>query len=471
MHCQQPLLAYLYTILSVANKNKNGFSPNTQEHSNVLESVLGYTNSLPDALKHIVASDIQNLKGPECTLSFNCPLEWPVGPENTLTENIIHGSHANDRPETTWNVTLTLSIFDEKETGYWQCKDRLEELLIRGQKALDQSPDLKKQHHFKQGGFHKSRPTPITHRQSDQAEMESLSQTYRGLFDSLLSSFQRRVVQKAANIVREGRLRLRRQLKLPLDQNISVNSLREQSRNLLKRCPYIHLTKCVETVCNEKKIERICGPKGKSRPGKKDDNFCRVCYPRKNDFLAREYCEKIRALELEVFYASCALLVITVSVAIILYLLRGLCKRVKKRCQPFRNLRGDQIPRSPMARTKVGSSVFSMDSIPASVPGILFKSGMDNLRRERNTAVSDEDNSEATPSMLRRKLNQLGLFMKDSRRKVQDVFDLESLSKRDEESSTNVPVLPRASNANIRRQADRKKRTDKESYKDDSQEC
>ncbi|KAE8351514.1 hypothetical protein BDV28DRAFT_136939 [Aspergillus coremiiformis] len=68
--------------------------------------------------------------------------------------------------------------------------------------------------------------------------------------------------------------------------------------------------------------------------------------------------------------------------------------------------------------------------------------------------MGDTENSESNHSMTKTKLNRLGLFTREPRKRIRDVFDLDPHGSTYETSETvneRVPVLPRASNASLRR--------------------
>ncbi|PWY77344.1 hypothetical protein BO70DRAFT_397635 [Aspergillus heteromorphus CBS 117.55] len=179
---------------------------------------------------------------------------------------------------------------------------------------------------------------------------------------------------------------------------------------------------CEDIVCEGYDWEEICI--SSAIPADRQEQ-CLMCYPQKHMGLVRHYCQERRYTELDVFYKACALLGASVLGATLIYLLREIGRRLRMRCRFFQNI----CPQLSDTTTKTGlSSIYSLGSV------------------EMPTATS---------TMIQQRFKRFGPFTKESRRRVQDVFDLESFEAyRGEPEVDNlkrIPVLPRAPNASVRR--------------------
>ncbi|KAE8368270.1 hypothetical protein BDV27DRAFT_122513 [Aspergillus caelatus] len=117
----------------------------------------------------------------------------------------------------------------------------------------------------------------------------------------------------------------------------------------------------------------------------------------------------------------------------------------------YRRSRRSRTSRNLAAETFLSSDLLPMaKTTSVSTPSY---NGLD-LWTEHNPAMGDKQNSGANLSMTERRLRRLGLFKREARKGVRDVFDLESHGCIHEGSGIlkeRVPVLPRASNASLRR--------------------
>lgn len=429
MYSQKHLTPYLYAALSaVFSKTTAGLSSSPTDNWNV---GLKCHNSLSNALGGISKADID---GSGCAIALNCLLDEK------------HRAPANNGSTPALNVILTLSNSEEDVTDVRRCKEGLEELLFGRQEGLQSVGAWANQRHLEEDHSHGKEPGLLSSRQSEGDLDAGLGeqQKYRGIVDYLMSSIQRRTIQKAANFVHET--------KRNLQGNLTLASIRDSPahfpRNLnpmffKKRSFSYYLARCEDSFCEGYHLEKTCGPSARVQRKLKPTNICEVCYPQRNDLFIRHHCERRIEREMRAFYGVCILLAVTIVVAIFLYLFRRMGRKLKMRYRLLWNMRRNQFSKSPGAR-----DTFSSSSVPAVVPGLFSDTRMDTIRGRENAATNNTDSSMSF-TMFQRKFNQIGAVSRGYRRRIQDVFDIESLEPKRVEDEK-IFVLPRAPNASIR---------------------
>lgn len=207
---------------------------------------------------------------------------------------------------------------------------------------------------------------------------------------------------------------------------------------------------CVDNFCEGFDLKKTCAPGGKI-PAKEE--ICALCYPGRNLAVIERHCSKQEVSGRQAFYSVCVLLGCFVVVAVLLYLLRSFYRGVQRRYRIFRGLCSAQTSRSPATRSG-SSSDFPVNSLPSLFPGFSSPTKLEVLRRESVTGTDDASDCTLPFSTLKQKWRQLGAFRRDSRGRIQVIFDIESLDTehaKGGQSAHKTPVLPRAPNASIRR--------------------
>lgn len=447
MYSHKHLAAYLYVVFgSVFNKTTESLPSNPRKLPVGWDVGFKCLAPLSDRSDGLINADGLQIDGPGCAVTLNCLLD--------------------ERSTPTPSVNVTFTLPNDNATDLQQCKEGLEELILGG-RGDAQGKGILAGH--RQPGVEHNRPyrkesTFLSSRHSeDSSETGSEEQDYRGIVDYLLSTIQRRTVQKAASSAKDSKHNLQGNFTLsssarnnstPFPENLKRMVFKEQSLSY-------HLARCEESFCHGYNLEKTCGPNGRTRYKKKLPSICEMCYPQRKDLPIRHRCERRIEREMQAFYAICALLGISISVAVLLYLFRGTGRRLRIRCRLFL-MRKNHSSKSPAMRP-------SMDSSPTPAPGSFPNTGMDTTRG--NHTATNDTGSSMTFSMFQEKFNQLGAVSRTYRKRIQDVFDIESLGPKqeDENMDERVFVLPRAPNASVQRYPTRSQ-SPKESHDSDHAE-
>ena len=429
MYSHKHLAAYLYVVFgSVFNKTTESLPSNPRKLPVGWDVGFKCLAPLSDRSDGLINADGLQIDGPGCAVTLNCLLD--------------------ERSTPTPSVNVTFTLPNDNATDLQQCKEGLEELILGGRGDAQGKGILAghRQPGVEHNRPYRKEPTFLSSRHfEDSSETGSEEQDYRGIVDYLLSTIQRRTVNKAASSAKDSKHNLQgnstlfnsvRNNSTPFPESLKRMVFKEQSLSY-------HLARCEETFCHGYNLEKTCGPNGRTRYKKKPPSICEMCYPQRKDILIRHRCERRIEREMQAFYAICALLGISISVAVLLYLFRGTGRRLRMRYRLFM-MRKNNSPKIPAA-----GSTPSMDSTPTPAPG--FNTGMDTLRRNHTT--TNDTGSSMTFSMFQEKFNQLGAVSRTYRKRIQDVFDIESLGPKQEDENLNerVFVLPRAPNASVQR--------------------
>lgn len=430
MYSHKHLAAYLYvTFGSVFNITTESLPSSPQKLPDGWDVGLKCLTPLSNRSDGLIEADSLQIDGPGCAVTLNCLL----GERSTPTPSV--------------NVTFTLP--DNRATDLRQCKEGLEELILGGRGDAQVKGILggHREPGVKHNRSYRKEPTFLYSRHfEDSSETSSEEQGYRGIVDYLLSTIQRRTVQKAESSAKDDKHNLQGNFTLFSSTRNNSTPFPESLKRMVskKRSLSYNLARCEESFCHGYNLEKTCGPNGGTRYKKKPPRICEMCYPQGKNIPIRHHCERRIEREMQAFYAICALLGLSISVAILLYLFRGTGRRLRMRYQLFL-MRKNQLSRSPAER-----STPSMNSSPTPAPG--FNTGMDTTRRNHTT--TNDTGSSMTFSMFQEKFNQLGAVSKTYRKRIQDVFDIESLGPKqveDENLNERVFVLPRAPNASVQR--------------------
>ncbi|OOG00935.1 hypothetical protein ASPCADRAFT_136988 [Aspergillus carbonarius ITEM 5010] len=207
---------------------------------------------------------------------------------------------------------------------------------------------------------------------------------------------------------------------------------------------------CEDNICEGNDWEKICI--SSHIPTIRKDQ-CIMCYPRKHMALVQDHCQQQKYRELDVFYKTCALLGASIIGATLLYLLREIYRRLRMRYQFLQSIcRHSQLSGNPTSKPGL-SSMRAIDAMASLIPGV--PKAWREPRQAPNGTADDAEDPTATDTIIQQRFRRFGPFAKDTRRRVQDIFDLESFEgyRNEPESGTRVPVLPRAHNASLRRHA------------------
>ena len=435
MYSHKHLAAYLYMVFgSVFNKTTESLPSSPREIPDGWDVGLKCLTPLSKWTDGLIKADAPQIDGPGCAVTLDCLLDE----KSTLTPSV--------------NVTFRLP--NDNIMDLQQCKKELEELILGGREDA-QGKGILAGHRKSNVEHNRSQlkePTFLSSRYSkDSSETGSGEENYRGIVDYLLSAIQRRTAQKAESPAIDSKHDLQGNLTLFSSVRNSSTPFPERLRRMVfeKRSLSNHLARCEESFCHGHNLEKTCGPNGRARYKKKPLSICEMCYPQRKNIPIRHHCERRIEREMQAFYAICALLGLSISVAVLLYLFRGTERRLRMRYQ----MRKNRLSKIPAARSMF-SSTPSMDSSPTPAPG--FNTGMDTTRG--NHATTNDTGSSMTFSMFQEKFNQLGAVSRTYHKRIQDVFDIESLGSKqveDENLNERVFVLPRAPNASVQRYSTR----------------
>lgn len=420
----QKRLAALYILLGVIFTKPTECLPSTaQRLSNDWNELRCHHPSVshPGGASN---TDTQSVNRPGCAITLNCVPEGKYGPA-ILDSGLIMPL----------NVTVALSEDATMDTQ--RCKKELEELLFG---ARDDEQEVGASDTQR---LDSEQPILLHPRQEETPETSSEGQKYQGIFDYLMSTVQRRGVH-AADSVKERKANYQNEVALHSARNSTSNFSMDLKQVIFKKRPFsYYVTQCEESFCNGYDLERRCDPNSRSRRKPRLKNTCEFCYPQRNDDFIKRHCERRIKKEMRAFYGICALLAVSIVVAVILYVLHRTGRLLRINCRLIRGMRRSRFPSNPVTSNRFSSAVFSDNRIGST-------------RRSEDSTITNPDYDDSTTfSEFQRKFYQLGTT-KGYRKRIQDVFDIESLEPRnfeDEDLKDRVFVLPRAPNATVRRKS------------------
>lgn len=226
---------------------------------------------------------------------------------------------------------------------------------------------------------------------------------------------------------------------------------KDTARAMFQKAPHA----CEETICSVPDLERIC-TLSSLRLKKNANTVCRMCYPYKDYSLIHAHCRRKRHQEARAFYVLCAVMIAAITVTLVLVCIRDVGRRSREndRLDTDRRIKKSPIRQRSVSRPSKQVGAISRTSWLSRVPFLRVK--RTSTEKSPDITLSDTESSTAKDSIPQQKWDRLGLFSKGARKRVQEVFDLESLKSTKNTQSTitdtteRVPVLPRARRMSVR---------------------
>lgn len=226
---------------------------------------------------------------------------------------------------------------------------------------------------------------------------------------------------------------------------------------------------CEEAVCQIRDLEKQCET-ANDHASKDSKEACEMCYPRKDTTLVNAHCSSRRSKETKAFYVV-GIFFIAVSLCSGLAIFLRNRNRDRRRRSKQKALRSD--PDTPGLSTQI--SWFGN------------RNGNSNFDHDRQAEDDDAESNSIEKNWTvqpHRWQQKLGLFSRSGpRKRIQDLFDLESLkpSRKDalgdrhldpeNAGAERIPVLPRAPNASIRLSRTNSKSSLKRSHSHSHSSC
>ncbi|GAD95106.1 hypothetical protein PMAA_043250 [Paecilomyces variotii No. 5] len=252
-------------------------------------------------------------------------------------------------------------------------------------------------------------------------------------------TFKKYAAQEADDIYRPSRMRR----SVAADREAfppetPFDTRKETARTKLQKATRL----CEETICSAPDIETTCSSNSLGlKKGVKA--MCSMCYPYKDYVLIRAHCRRRQYHEARAFYVLCAVMIAAMTAAVALVCIRDVRRKAKNSQLDSIDKSPPRQSRGPRPHKRIGG--FRGNIWLLRVP---FLKRRQNMGKRPHRSQNDM-NSSTKDSTLQQKWERLGIFSKGGRKRVQDVFDLESLSTKDTQSTVTqvierVPVLPRA---------------------------
>lgn len=446
MHCQQRLLALFYAVLGVISNITQDDSPPTPYRTTGGDHQTSCSGSLLGDPGFVTIVPFKGPEGPGCAVSLTCQEGWEtVRRGYKENENIVGCSHTPNAVEPTFMLTLAITNFGGRPTGVHHCETILEQLVLESHEdnlhhqvasVRSLAPLQHKaasQEHITGRWPRQDMPRNETGTNGVRKTPPSnpLTQGYHGILKYIIS--------KLENTSKSSRKK--REIVSDISPDIRLG------RHSVQRDLYsLGGPTCEETICEGSDWRTICI--SDHIPDNKKDQ-CIMCYPRKHMALVHGYCQEQKYRELDVFHKACALLGASILAATLLYLLREIYRRLRMRYQFLQDICGrSQLSGSTTTKTGL-SSMHPIGALASLIPGVP-KAWKDPQGVYTGT-VDGAITPTAYNTVTRQKFRRFGPFMKDHRKRVQDIFDLEDYHE--PQVGNRVPVLPRAHNASIRRHA------------------
>lgn len=462
MYCQQHLFALFYAVLgAISNITQDGPLP-TPYRAVGDDHQVSCSDSLFGASRFVAISPFKGPEGPGCAVSLTCPGVWETMKRgHRQNRNTVGGSHPPNAVEPTFKLTLAITNVGDRSTGMHHCESVLEQLILENrvddlQHSIASVRSLASFQHKATSQEHRTRRWPrqeMPPNKTDSSRVKEappsnpLTQGYHGILKYIISKME------------NGKSRRKRtDASSDISPNIGVRQYYVQ-RDLYS----LGGPTCEDTICEGSDWRTICI--SDQIPDNKRDQ-CIMCYPRKHMALIHGYCQEEKYRELDIFYKACALLGASILAATLLYLLREIYKRLRMRYQYLQDIcHRSQLSGSTTTKTGL-SSMHPIGALASLFPGV--SKAWNDPQRLYNGAVDGANTPTGNDTVIRQKFRRFGPFMKDHRKRVQDIFDLEDYQN-EPELGTRVPVLPRTRNASIRRHAVRSNsRTNSHSNEDAS---
>lgn len=218
---------------------------------------------------------------------------------------------------------------------------------------------------------------------------------------------------------------------------------------------------CEAKACPKKDLKKKCTAK-KLQP--KMAETCKMCYPKPNAKLINEHCQKRWKRERRAFYIVCFVLIGVTLVSGLVLRLRRLYvqKRGQKETEEGTKQTGELYhydgakPSGPYDGPKSPIICYDGANSSTSLKRVSANNGPSHAvdEDEQFGELWEEDECDIGSSTVHKKWKQLGLLSRNSRKRVQDLFDVEAMrSKREvgnQQPGDKIPVIPRAPNATVR---------------------
>lgn len=212
---------------------------------------------------------------------------------------------------------------------------------------------------------------------------------------------------------------------------------------------------CEDKVCDAERLDEHCNAE---EIDPSVAQTCKMCYPVRNAQLINAHCQAKWRRERKAFYViSFILIAVTLVSGLILYL--------RRRYLRAKNPHADELAESGI---NPPGELYYYDGPRSILPSergssLAVNCSTESRRREeskeyRNSWDEDEGDVIST-SFAQRRLRQLGVLSRTGRKRIHDLFDLETLQSRREtvkgtqqhsDEKDRVPVMPWAPNATIR---------------------
>ncbi|PYI08598.1 hypothetical protein BO78DRAFT_459681 [Aspergillus sclerotiicarbonarius CBS 121057] len=409
MYCQQRLFAFLYAVLGAISNTTQESPPSSPNDATSGNAYLASCSSVLTSTSELVTiAPIRGPEGPGSKPTFRLSLtianvgEQPIDLDQCETvmeqlvfkipENSIHDPLANVRFLVPPQLEkAALQVYRVKRR-LWQRKSQSEADKVEAEKV---------------------------------PQANSPAQGYHGILEYIISKME------------HGMSRLKRNEKnAPSALLPPVPNKRQPP---VQRDLYSLGPTCEDQICEGDDWEKICITS--HIPETKKDQ-CIMCYPRKHMALVQNYCQQQKYRELDIFYKTCALLGASIMGATLLYLLREIYRRLRMRYQFLQNI---------CRRSQLSGSTTTKSGLSSLLPGI--PKAWREPRQARNSTADDAENPTPSNTIIQQRFRRLGPFAKETRKRVQDIFDLESFEgyQNEPELGTKIPVLPRARNASLRK--------------------
>ncbi|GKZ18267.1 hypothetical protein AbraIFM66951_000440 [Aspergillus brasiliensis] len=443
MYCQQRLLAIFYAVLGV-------ISNTTQE--NPLSSPYGATSDdhqascsgpLLGSSECVTTAPTKDLEGLGCAISLICPggVERTPGGSGD-NGNTVGCSLTPNAVEPILKLTLAITNVGGRPIDVDHCETVVEQLALEYRENTLHRPVASVQssvpHQLDKAvsrdySMERRPRQDMSRNETDTSGVKKAppsnpqTQGYHGILKYIISKME------------NGKGRRKR------DAVSNVTPDNGARQGLVQRGLYsLGRPSCEDTICEGGNWRTLCSTD--PIPDNKKDQ-CIMCYPQKHMALVHGYCREQKYRELDVFYKTCALLGASILAATLLYLLREIYRRLRMRYQFLKSIcHRSQL--SGSSTTKTGLSMHPIDALSSLVSGVP-KAWKEPQRTYAGT-VGEANAPTIYSTMIQQKFRRLGPFLKDHRKRVQDIFDLEDYQN-EPELGTRVPVLPRARNASIRR--------------------
>ncbi|PYI19408.1 hypothetical protein BO99DRAFT_142625 [Aspergillus violaceofuscus CBS 115571] len=437
MYCQQRFIAFLHVLLSVISNSTQEHLPLIPHQANATEKpCIECSNLLASISDHVAVAESHHPDGPGCTITLGNPVQWKAS--SMLDRNAKDAIPAKNGVEPGLKLTLTIMNIERGSLDLQKCQSIFEELILEGPGNLLQQPTLlDRSLAALQGGEHSDqldftgqalKPRQVQEDPPDDQPIKTLASDphslgYHGILEYLLGKEKGMKTSKRA--IEHSIVAMTRTEHRP-------SSVRQSSHSLDSDC---------ENICDGHSWRNTFV--AKSSLGLQQRQ-CVICHSDTN-VVRVDRRRPQKANELDVFYKICAVFGASVMVATLLYVLREIYRRLRVRYLLLRG-RNHRDQRAPSIAIKTGCS------IPADEMTTLMPEA--SRAWERPSQASDMGAEvSVSGSATQQRYRRFTPSQRNTRRKVQDIFDFSSSQacKNNVATEERIPVLPPAANASVRR--------------------